>query len=210
MKDTMIGMLPSGTYCLARLDGTPYSMGEYEMLLRDFDGLKKERRNHVEDMETLKAACAERALCSVDRGEVEVLEDDLARIRSTVDVLRDENSNARDDLIIERGHSQLLKAELESLRATVASQAKRLEELDKTRTIVLGEGRVSVAVATKTKDGSLAITFKPLAEPAVIGTALPLGNVTRNDCLCIVEVHNRPAALVLERAVQEILKHLPE
>lgn len=92
MKDTMIGMLPSGTYVLARLDGTPYSQGEYEMLLRDLETLERD------NLATRKALFKD-----LDRNQDDIKTPSLAIVAGNA---------------------------LADLRATVASQAKKLEALE--------------------------------------------------------------------------------
>lgn len=114
MKNTMVGMLPSGTYVLARLDGTPYSQGEYEMLLRDFDILQESRafweREHTREREQRQKEIGAQEF----RG-------------NTVSYIYDKEKSYGAHFDRMRGEIAALTADLEEARATVASQAKRLE-----------------------------------------------------------------------------------
>lgn len=132
MKNVMIGMLPSsGTYVLAHLDGTPFGQGEYETLLRDFDKLKDDALSlHARiaghnqgrlDLEKLRAEEADGL-----NAEIEILRRELTQVRAALfkDLDRNQDDVTTPHLAIVAGNA------LAELRATAASQTKKIEALE--------------------------------------------------------------------------------
>lgn len=136
-----IEILPCGSYCLARPDHTPYSLGEYQLLLKCVDPEAERLLDNILDstdhegdadkknVDTFEAYKQARALLPETLKELELLRDKNLELHAKIAGL---NIGRLDLEKLRAEEADGLNAEIESLRATVASQDKKITSLIQT------------------------------------------------------------------------------